>query len=105
MKDRREDQVKLDTPLRRAALNRGEAMLRIDSTKFGRRLRQIRKYRGLALREVAIAVGKSHATVATWEAGGAIADADITRCARALGCRRFDLLAAPMTGVVTVEAL
>jgi transcriptional regulator with XRE-family HTH domain len=67
----------------------------IDSATFGRRLRKIREYRGLTLAELAIAINKSPATVSCWESGLlAIADGDITKCARILRCRRFDLFAA-----------
>ena len=67
-------------------------MPRIDSATIGWRLRKIREHRGLTQAELGIAVGKSPPTVSAWESGMAIDDADITRCARVLRCRRSDLL-------------
>jgi transcriptional regulator with XRE-family HTH domain len=65
----------------------------LTSDTFGRRLTAIRTDRALSQAELGTVLGKSKQTVCRWEHGLAINAADLTRCARALGCRRFDLLA------------
>jgi transcriptional regulator with XRE-family HTH domain len=68
---------------------------KLTSDTFGRRLAAIRQDRGLTEAELGTVVGKSKTTICAWEHGATIdiAAGDVTRCARALRCRRGDLLA------------
>jgi transcriptional regulator with XRE-family HTH domain len=69
--------------------------VKLASDTFGRRLAAIRQDRGLTQLELGTVVGKSKQMICAWEHGMAIeiATGDVTKCARALHCRRADLLA------------
>jgi transcriptional regulator with XRE-family HTH domain len=61
---------------------------------FGRRLTAVRIDRGLTLAELAALIGRTKQTICQWERGGTaeIRARDVTKCARALRCRREVLL-------------
>jgi transcriptional regulator with XRE-family HTH domain len=69
--------------------------VKLTSDTFGRRLAKIREHRDLTQFELGAAVGQSKQTISAWEHDRTIeiTRADVSKCARALGCRRADLLA------------
>jgi transcriptional regulator with XRE-family HTH domain len=71
--------------------------VKLTSDTFGRRLAAIRQDRGLTQAQLGAVVGKSQQTICAWEHGATIdiATGDVTKCARALRCRRADLLDFP----------
>jgi transcriptional regulator with XRE-family HTH domain len=81
-------------------------MMRLHSKTFGRRLAAIRIDRGLTQAELALLVGCSRQTICHWEKHGTpIEPDDVANCARALHCRKKDLLASVEEQIPAVPAL
>jgi transcriptional regulator with XRE-family HTH domain len=73
---------------------RGAAPVKLVSDTFGRRLKAIRRARGLTQAELAALVGKSKQSISAWEHGhGGVRLIDAEIIAIALGCRLKHLLA------------
>jgi transcriptional regulator with XRE-family HTH domain len=80
--------------------------MRLHSKAFGRRLAAIRTERGLTQAELALLVGCSRQTICHWEKRSTpIEPDDMVNCARALHCRKKDLLAPVEDQIPAVPAL
>lgn len=77
----------------------------MDTQAIGRRLRALRMSRGRSLRDLAEALGVSHATIARWETGSTITAGHVLKAARVLDCSPGWLLdGSEPAPTVTVEA-